>query len=292
LFLVPIYVVTSTMTEQGNSLNETMQQPATPVKQRIVLGVEYNGSAFSGYQMQRHGTRTVQDELEKALSQVADQPVRVTCAGRTDTGVHATGQVVHFDSSVKRELKAWMLGGNTSLPGDVSIHWAREVDDSFSARFSAVSRSYRYLLFNRRTRPAVLQHNVAWLYERLDAEAMHEATQALLGEHDFSAFRSSRCQANHAVRTMQNISVTRKGNYVILDIQANAFLHHMVRNIMGTLLVIGRGEQPVEWMQEILTAGDRKQAGMTASPAGLYLVNVEYPEHYGLPESGWLPEIA
>jgi len=276
------------MTKSEQTQGELNANPT----QRIALGVEYNGSGFSGYQMQSHGTRTVQHELEKALSKVANQPVRVTCAGRTDTGVHATGQVVHFDIDVQRELKAWMLGGNTNLPGDVSIHWVRQVDDSFSARFSAISRSYRYILFNRRARPAVFQHNVAWQYEPLDDVAMNKAAQFLLGENDFSAFRSSRCQANHPVRVMQNISVERKGDYVILDIKANAFLHHMVRNIMGTLLAIGRGEQAAEWMQTILQGLDRKQAGMTASPAGLYLVNVEYPEECGLPPSGWLPNIA
>ena len=259
--------------------------------QRIALGVEYNGSLFSGYQLQSHGTRTVQGELEKALSIVADEPIRITCAGRTDTGVHATGQVVHFDTAVKRELKAWMLGSNTNLPSDVAVHWVRQVAQDFSARFSAVSRSYRYILFNRRIRSAVFQRNVAWSYEQFDENAMNTAAQFLIGEHDFSAFRSSRCQANHAIRVMQKINMTRQGDYLILDIKANAFLHHMVRNIMGTLMVIGRGEQPAEWMREILEGKDRKCAGMTASPAGLYLVNVEYPEEHGLPESGWLPNI-
>lgn len=260
-------------------------------RQRIALGVEYNGSLFSGYQLQSQGTRTVQGELEKALSKVANETIRLTCAGRTDTGVHATGQVVHFDSSVQRELKAWVMGGNTNLPRDISIHWARQVDESFSARFSAVSRSYRYILFNRKVRSAVFQHNVAWSFELLDEIAMHDAAQLLLGEHDFSAFRASQCQANHAIREMQKISVKRQADFVILDIKANAFLHHMVRNIMGTLMVIGRGEQPVEWMRTILQGLDRKRAGMTASAAGLYLVNVEYPEKHGLPVSGWLPNI-
>ena len=258
---------------------------------RIALGIEYNGSKFHGYQMQAAGTRTVQEELEKALSVVANQPIRLTCAGRTDTGVHATGQVVHFDSPVPRQLKAWMLGGNTNLPGDVSIHWAREVDQDFSARFSATSRSYRYILCNRRTRPAVFQQNVAWLYETLNQDAMHTAAQSLLGKHDFSAFRASSCQANHPVREMQHISVQRVGDYVFLDLKANAFLHHMVRNIMGSLLKIGRSERPVEWMQELLQGRDRKLAGMTAQPNGLYLVNVEYPAQHGLPDSGWLPNI-
>ncbi|HHJ34897.1 MAG TPA: tRNA pseudouridine(38-40) synthase TruA [Gammaproteobacteria bacterium] len=260
-------------------------------KQRIALGIEYNGSHFCGYQMQSEGTRTVQHELEKALSKVADETVRLTCAGRTDTGVHATGQVVHFDTAVQRELKAWMLGGNTNLPRDISIHWVREVSDTFSARFSAVSRSYRYILFNRRVRPAIFQHNVAWSFERLDQTVMHEAAQYLMGEHDFSAFRASQCQAKHAIREMQAISVKRVGDYIILDIRANAFLHHMVRNIMGSLMVVGRGEQEAGWIQTVLQGQDRKCAGMTASAAGLYLVNVEYPVEYGLPDSGWLPDI-
>jgi len=256
---------------------------------RIVLGIEYNGSLFNGYQLQSAGTRTVQGELEQALSKVADEPIRLTCAGRTDTGVHATGQVVHFDSAAGRELKAWVLGSNANLPRDISVNWAHRVNDGFSARFSAVSRSYRYILFNRKVRAAVFQHNVAWSFETLDANAMHQAAQYLLGEHDFSAFRASQCQARHAIRKVQKINVERKGDYVILDIEANAFLHHMVRNIMGTLMVIGRGEQAIEWMWEILQGRDRKRAGTTASAAGLYLVNVEYPAEYGLPHSGWLP---
>ncbi|GMR00912.1 MAG: tRNA pseudouridine(38-40) synthase TruA [Gammaproteobacteria bacterium] len=262
------------------------------VKQRIALGIEYNGSAFNGYQLQSIGTRTVQGELEKALSKVADEPVRLTCAGRTDTGVHATGQVVHFDTAVPRELKAWMLGGNTNLPRDISIHWVRKVNDDFSARFSAISRSYRYILLNRKVRSAIFQHNVSWSFELLDEKVMNTAAQMLVGKHDFSAFRSSQCQAKHAVREMQNIAVIREGDYVILDIKANAFLHHMVRNIMGTLMVIGRGEQPVEWIQQVLSGLDRKKAGMTAQAAGLYLINVEYPAEHGLPDSGWLPKIS
>jgi tRNA pseudouridine38-40 synthase len=286
------------MSQQGNSQSEQIPQHTQSTveravsQQRIVLGIEYNGSSFNGYQLQLTGTRTVQGELEKALSKVADEAIRLTCAGRTDTGVHATGQVVHFDTPVQRELKAWVLGGNTNLPRDISIHWVRQVDQGFSARFSATSRSYRYIMFNRKVRSAVFQQNVAWSFERLDANAMHQAAQLLLGEHDFSAFRASQCQAKHPVRDIQKISVKREGDYVILDIKANAFLHHMVRNIMGSLMVIGRGEQPVAWMQDILQGRDRKRAGMTASAAGLYLVNVQYPQEYGLPESGWLPDIS
>lgn len=288
------------MTEQDIQARDTAssnpheEEAAGPVASdaagRIALGVEYNGSAFNGYQLQPHATRTVQGELERALSAVADAPVRLTCAGRTDTGVHATGQVVHFDAPVERELRAWMLGSNAQLPKDISVHWVRHVDDGFSARFSALSRSYRYVLYNRRIRSAVFQTNVAWSYELFDADAMNQAAQLLLGEHDFSAFRSSRCQAHHARREMQSIQVERIGDYLVLDIRANAFLHHMVRNIMGTLMLIGRAERPVEWMQEVLEGKDRKIAGMTASAAGLYLVNVEYPEYFGLPvNTGWLP---
>jgi len=290
------------MAEQGNSLNRSdprrssqQQNSATDeavTTTRIALGIEYNGSQFNGYQLQTSGTRTVQGELEKALSKVAAEPIRLSCAGRTDTGVHATGQVVHFDTHAKRELKAWMLGGNTNLPRDIAVHWVRQVSDDVSARFSAVSRSYRYLLYNRKVRPAVFQHNVAWSFESLDAEKMHEAAQLLLGERDFSAFRSSQCQAKHANREMQAITVQRMSDYIVMDVKANAFLHHMVRNIMGTLMVVGRGEQPVSWVADVLEGCDRKVAGMTASAAGLYLVDVEYPEHHGLPQrSGWLPDI-
>ena len=285
------------MAEQDTSLNRSSENDGvtaddTGTTTRVALGIEYNGSQFNGYQLQTSGTRTVQGELEKALSKVADEPIRLSCAGRTDTGVHATGQVVHFDTHAKRELKAWMLGSNTNLPRDIAVHWVRQVNDDFNARFSAVSRSYRYLLYNRKVRPAVFQHNVAWSFESLDAQKMHEAAQLLMGEHDFSAFRSSQCQAKHANREMQAISVQRMSDYIVLDIRANAFLHHMVRNIMGTLMVVGRGEQPVSWVSDVLEGLDRRVAGMTASAAGLYLVNVEYPEHHGLPQrSGWLPDI-
>ncbi len=260
-------------------------------KLRVALGVEYNGSHFNGYQLQQPGTRTVQGEIERAVSKVANESIRVTCAGRTDTGVHATGQVVHFDTSAERLLKAWVQGVNTSLPRDVCIHWARQVDNDFSARFSALSRSYRYVLFTRKVRTAILGNNVSWCFDELDAEKMHQAAQLLLGEHDFSAFRASQCQAKHANRFMQAIQVKRSGAYIIMDIHANAFLHHMVRNIMGSLIMVGRGEQQPAWIGEVLNSRDRRQAGMTAPAAGLYLVNVEYPPISGLPETtGWLPD--
>jgi tRNA pseudouridine38-40 synthase len=257
---------------------------------RIVVGVEYNGSKFCGWQMQAHGTRTVQDELQKALTEVADHPVKLTCAGRTDTGVHATAQVAHFDTTSKRELKAWVMGCNVHLPKDVNVNWAKEVDDSFSARFSARMRAYRYIILNRKARSALYGQQVSWIYDSLNVEAMHKAAQALLGKQDFSAFRSSHCQADHAIRTMDSITVIQKGDFIYIDVRANAFLHHMVRNITGSLLMVGRGEQEVDWLAELLAMKDRTKAGPTASAAGLYLVAVEYPSEFDLPSVGLQPQ--
>ena len=256
---------------------------------RYAIGIEYDGSQFSGYQMQSHGTRTVQECLQQALSKVANHPVSVTCAGRTDTGVHATDQVVHFDTTADREDKAWVLGVNTLLPDDVAVRWVKQVDDEFSARFKATMRSYRYVIRNTATRPAILNKRVTWIYDDLDIHAMHQGAQALIGAHDFSSFRSSKCQANHANRVMKSIDVSRDKDHIYIDVRANAFLHHMVRNIVGSLLLLGRGEKPVEWMAELLAIKDRNQAGMTASASGLYLVAVEYPPEYELPANGWLP---
>lgn len=250
---------------------------------RIALGVEYDGSHFKGWQMQSHGTRTVQDVLQQALEKVADHSVVVTCAGRTDTGVHATGQVVHFDTQVDRETKAWVMGGNTHLPNDTCVHWAKIVDDDFSARFSATQRVYRYVILNRTTRSALYDKRVSWIYEALDVPAMHRAAQALVGEQDFSAFRSSACQAKHATRNMEYIQVSKKDRFITIDIRANAFLHHMVRNIVGTLLMVGRGEQAEGWIKTLLEQQDRTLAGPTAVADGLYLVAVEYPQHYAIP---------
>lgn len=264
----------------------TTDQPRT---QRIALGVEYDGSRYCGWQMQAHGTRTVQREIEKALSVVADHRVQVVCAGRTDTGVHATGQVVHFDTTAQRQLKAWVMGVNTQLPDDVCVHWARPVSDEFSARFSATMRRYRYVIQQRTARPALYSHRVTWVYEKLDTAAMHDAAQALLGENDFSSFRSSACQSEHAMRFVESIAVTAGGAFVYIDISANAFLHHMVRNIAGSLIKVGSGERPVSWMAELLALKDRTRAGPTAPPGGLYLVAVQYPDEYALPESGFRP---
>jgi len=259
---------------------------------RIAIGIEYNGSQFNGWQMQLQDARTVQDEVQQALSKIAAHPVSLICAGRTDTGVHATAQVAHFDTTAERDLKAWVMGGNANLPGDVSIIWAKKVDDSFSARFSANRRSYRYVILNRHARTAIHSQQVTWIYDPLNVEVMHEAAQSLIGMQDFSAFRSSKCQATHAHRLMHSINIFRDGEYIYFDICANAFLHHMVRNLVGSLLMIGRGEQPVTWMAELLALKDRTQAGPTAAAAGLYLVAVQYPQEYGLPSTGFLPRFA
>lgn len=256
---------------------------------RIALGVEYDGSGFCGWQMQRHGTRTVQDELEKALSIVADEPVRLVCAGRTDTGVHATGQVVHFDTRAERPEKAWILGVNAHLPDDVASLWARPVGEDFSARFSATARRYRYVILNRRARPALLHGKVCWRHETLDVAAMHQAAQVLVGEQDFSAFRSAACQAEHARRCVHFVTVQQQGEFVYVDIEANAFLHHMVRNIVGSLIMVGSGEQAADWIDTLLQGRDRTQAGPTAVADGLYLVQVGYPQDLGLPETLRLP---
>ncbi|MCW8957087.1 MAG: tRNA pseudouridine(38-40) synthase TruA, partial [Gammaproteobacteria bacterium] len=215
---------------------------------RIALGIEYDGSHFCGWQMQEQGTRTVQAAVEKALSMVAAEPVQVICAGRTDTGVHALEQVVHFETSSERAQKAWVLGVNTHLPDDVASLWARPVDADFSARFTATARQYRYVILNRKARAAVLNHKICWRHGELDEQLMHQAAQALIGVQDFSSFRSSACQAKHAQRNVHFINVHRKGDFIYIDIKANAFLHHMVRNIVGSLIMIGQKEKPVDWM--------------------------------------------
>lgn len=242
---------------------------------RMVVGIEYDGAGLFGWQTQKDGP-SVQDALERALSAVADAPVRVVGAGRTDTGVHATGQVAHFDTAASRSTRAWVLGANTHLPPGIALRWACEAPDSFHARFSAVARSYSYLLLNRDTRSALWRHRAWWVHRPLDAARMHAAGQALVGEHDFSAFRAAQCQSKSAVRRIARLSVTRHGEFLRLDVTANAFLHHMVRNIVGTLAAVGRGERPVGWPEELLHGRDRCQGGATAPAEGLYLVHVDY----------------
>jgi tRNA pseudouridine38-40 synthase len=252
---------------------------------RIALGIEYAGSDFFGWQIQSHA-RSVQGCVEAALSQVANHPVAVVCAGRTDTGVHAVGQVVHADVSVQRTMRSWILGSNANLPRDVSILWAQAVDEHFHARFSAQVRHYRYVILNRpKTRPALLANRVTWEYKPLDVERMQAASHYLLGTHDFSSYRATACQAKNPVRTILRLVISKVGEKVIIDISANAFLHHMVRNIAGVLMTIGCGEQPPEWAHTVLEARDRRVGGMTAPAAGLYFCGVDYPSPYIFPKS-------
>ena len=258
---------------------------------KLAACVEYAGSAYCGWQRLSHAN-TVQGEVERAVSAVAAEPVSVVCAGRTDSGVHASGQIIHFETTAERPMRGWLFGSNVKLPDGIALRWVQPVADGFHARFSALSRRYRYVILNRIARPALLSRQVAWYHHALDAEAMHESAQVLLGEHDFSSFRASGCQASHARREIQSLQVSRVGDFIYIDIVANAFLHHMVRNIVGSLLTVGGGEQPVSWMAELLALQDRKRAGMTAPAEGLYFVYVEYPAHFGLPTTYVLPQFA
>lgn len=252
--------------------------------QRLALGVEYLGGAYCGWQFQNH-CDSIQARLQTALGFIADTPIEVFCAGRTDTGVNAIGQVVHFVSETERPLKAWLQGTNTQLPDDIRVSWVKPVPPSFHARFSATSRQYRYVIFNRSVRSAVLTGRVTWERIELDEGLMHRAAQHLIGEHDFSSFRASECQAAHARRNVTKLNVSRRGDMVFIDIEANAFLHHMVRNIAGTLMQIGRGEAPVDWTAELLTLKDRTRATVTAPANGLYFVNALYPDEFDIPRA-------
>ena len=251
---------------------------------RIALGIEYDGAAFRGWQTQPGGG-TVQDALEAAMQTIAGAPVSVVCAGRTDAGVHASAQVVHFDSPVERPLSAWVRGVNTFLPPAVSVLWAQPVDDGFHARFSAYARAYRYLLVNRAQRTGLWHGRAGWYHHALDVEAMQSAADRLLGEHDFSAFRAADCQARSPVKTMHRARVQRCGDLLVFDFEASAFLQHMVRNLVGSLVYVGQGKHPPQWVGELLAARTRTLAAPTFSAAGLYLVGVRYEPHWGIPVS-------
>jgi tRNA pseudouridine38-40 synthase len=252
---------------------------------RIALCVEYDGSAFEGWQTQPH-RRTVQDALEAALARVASAPVGTVCAGRTDTGVHSTAQVVHFDAPVSRPITAWVRGVNAHLPRAAAVRWAVEVQADFHARFSAQARRYRYVLLNRPTRPAVLAGKVGWFHAPLDEMRMIAAAASLPGEHDFSAFRAAACQAKSPIRALSEARVQRLGPYVLFDFRANGFLHHMVRNLVGALVYVGKGRHPPEWLGEVLAGRERSRAAPTFSPDGLYLCGVEYGPQWSLPDGG------
>ncbi|HEY9511902.1 MAG TPA: tRNA pseudouridine(38-40) synthase TruA [Rhodanobacter sp.] len=249
---------------------------------RIALGIEFDGTDFLGWQRLTVGA-SVQAEVERALSKVAAHPVQVSCAGRTDTGVHGRCQVVHFDTTAQRDMRGWVLGSCSNLPASVAVLWAQPVAPEFHARYAARSRRYRYCILNRPIRAALDARWVTWERLPLDAGRMHAAMQALLGAHDFTAFRALSCQAKHPLRTVLAASVCRVGEQVFVDIEANGFLHHMVRNIVGSLLVIGRGERPVEWMAELLAGCDRSVAGPTAPSSGLTFIGPRYEAHWGLP---------
>lgn len=255
---------------------------------RIAVGLEYDGAEFRGWQWQP-GARTVQGSVQAALSRVADHAVSVVCAGRTDARVHALGQVAHFDTHADRSARSWVLGANVNLPPDVTVNWARPVGSDFHARFGAISRRYRYVIFNRWVRPAVLRAKVAWQRKLLDEGSMQQAAAHLLGEHDFTSFRALACQAKTPVRRVHELRVSRQTDFIYIDIHANAFLYHMVRNIAGALMTIGAGERPPRWTADLLAARDRARAGVTAPPDGLYLAHVAYPPHFGLPDEFALP---
>ena len=249
---------------------------------RIAVGLEYDGSAYAGWQTQASAL-SIQSVAEQAVARVADHPVSLTCAGRTDAGVHAIGQIAHFDTHATRSARAWALGANTHLPNDVCVLWAQEVAAEFHARYSATARSYRYVILNRASRPALTRQRVCWIHRPLDAERMQRAAAHLIGEHDFSAFRAAECQSRTAMRRIDAVTVVRHGEHLTIDVTANAFLHHMVRNIAGVLIEIGAGEAEPDWARTVLASRDRTTGGVTAPPGGLYLMHVAYPEHFGLP---------
>ena len=249
---------------------------------KIAAGVEYDGSHYSGWQIQKHSP-SVQERVEAALSAVADHKVAVTCAGRTDAGVHALSQVVHFESGADRDTHSWVLGANTHLPVDISLTWAKLVQVDFHARYSAMSRVYKYIILNRPARPGLGHGYVTWECRPLDAGRMSEAATSLVGEHDFTSYRATSCQAKSPVRNVLHLNIKRENDYVIIVVEANAFLHHMVRNIAGVLMAIGMGKQAPGWELEVLAAKSRDCGGVTAAPDGLYLAGVNYPEKYAIP---------
>ena len=255
---------------------------------RLALGVEYAGTHFCGWQYQPHA-RTVQEALQKAISTVANHQVEVFAAGRTDTGVHALNQVIHFDTEAVRSDRGWLLGINTNLPEDVNVTWIKPVDDDFNARFSALKRSYRYLILNRLSRSAVHHNRMWWHHHPLDIQRMQAAADQLIGRHDFTAFRATECQAKSPVKTLDKILVSRQQDCIAIDVEAKSFLHHMVRNLVGVMTAIGDGSKPVEWAGEVLRSVDRRQGGITSPPQGLYLVDVRYPEQYSLPTVSGFP---
>jgi tRNA pseudouridine38-40 synthase len=255
---------------------------------RVALGIEYDGSQYHGWQSQP-GLHTIQACVENALSVVADSEIHVHCAGRTDTGVHATNQVIHFETEKERSIRAWIYGPNSNLPKDICVRWSKIVKDEFHARYTALYRRYRYIIYNNAIRPAVFRSSMTWHYRQLNHKLMHEGAQYLLGTQDFTSFRSVECQAKTPMRNISDISVKRYNDIVVIDITANAFLHHMVRNVAGVLINVGSGRKKADWVKEVLDAKDRKLGAETAPSYGLYLVNVGYPDSYELPKPSMGP---
>lgn len=250
---------------------------------RWALAVEYNGAAFHGFQAQRSGVETVQLALENALSAVADEPITLVCAGRTDAGVHATNQIIHFDTNAVRKDRAFVFGTNTHLSPGVVVRWARQVSGQFHARFSAVARTYRYIICNSFVRPALMYDQLTWQRRPLDVNRMREGARYLVGEQNFTSFRATQCQAKSPVRTIHHLHLVRRGELIIMEVKANAFLHHMVRNIAGVLMEIGIGDREPEWVGEVLAAKNRCAGGVTAPPYGLHLVSVDFDDRFDLP---------
>jgi len=276
-------VTKNSIPENKQDRNIAPEPPVKPGVRRIALGVEYDGSRYCGWQRQRHSP-SVQECLEKALSQVAHEPVSLVCAGRTDTGVHASGQVAHFETGAVRSEHSWQMGVNSNIDRSIALVWVREVDTLFHARFSATSRTYRYVIANTAYRPAIMNQGITWIRDPLDEQAMNRALGKIQGERDFSSYRGAGCQSNSPFRCVLHTAVFRRGSMVIVEVQANAFLLHMVRNLVGTLLKVGRGNADENEMIRVLELKDRTQAGVTAPPYGLYLVKVGYPAHFLLPD--------
>ena len=262
----------------------------TNESKRFALGLQYDGRDWQGWQSQSHG-RTVQDALEAALTKFSDAPVRVSCAGRTDAGVHALGQVVHFDTRASRASNGWVRGVNALLPASVAVSWSAEVDDAFDARFSATARSYHYVLLAQPIRSPHWIGRAGWTHAELDVQSMQRAAQSLIGTHDFSAFRSAECQAKSPVKTLSAAGVAARGRFVVFTFSANAFLQHMVRNLVGCLVAVGRGKQDVDWVAEVLNGRDRRVAAATFMPDGLYLARVDYPASFALPPAAGLDDV-
>jgi len=258
--------------------------------QKWVIGIEYDGSSYCGWQRQAHCS-SVQQKLEHALSYVADDEIELYCAGRTDAAVHACEQIAHFETAAERTPRAWLMGANCRLPRDIRILWVQTIESEFHARFSAIARSYRYIIHNSAVPGALFHDKVCWEYRPLDQQKMHDAAQQLLGEHDFSAFRAAGCQARTATRNIESLSVIRQGEYLYIDIKANAFLHHMVRNIAGSLMAIGTGQYDSQWLLDVLHGKDRRLAAKTAAASGLYFIRAYYPDNFKLAQTERRPQL-